>query len=87
MNIYLVGYRCCGKSSLGRLLADFVAAPVRIGYYTGNAEPVYLGRLLWSPEIRDWCRAMQVGGYRPPSPRLNPWETSAASIPGKPPLP
>ncbi len=79
--------RAEGILPLGRLLSDFVEAPVRLGYYSGNTEPVYLVRLLWSRTIRDWCLALQVKGYRPPSPRLNPWAPAAPSTPGKPPLP
>lgn len=70
---------------LGRLLSEYVADPVRIGYYTGNPEPVYLGRLLWSRSIRDGLRPLQVSGYRAPTPRLTPWVTAATSSPGKPP--
>ncbi len=76
-----------GILPLGRHLSEFVAAPVRLGYYSGNTEPVYLVRLLWSRGIRDWCLALQVTGYRPPSPRRHPWASAAASIPGIPPLP
>ncbi len=76
-----------GILPLGRLLSEFIAAPVRIGYYTGNTEPVYLGRLLWSREVRTWCQALQVGGYRRPSPRRDPWMRAAVSTPGKPPPP
>ncbi len=79
--------RAEGIFPLGRLLSEFVAAPVRIGYHSGNTEPVYLARLLWLRTIRDWCLALQVTGYRPPSPRLNPWAPAAPSTPGKPPLP
>ncbi len=72
-------------SPLGRLLSEFIAAPVRIGYYNGNPEPVHLGRLMWSRQFSDWCHALQVAGYRPTSPRAIPWVASTGTIPGKPP--
>ena len=42
MNVYLVGYRCCGKSSLGRLLAgqlgwSFVDTDALVAAQTGQA--------------------------------------------------
>ena len=69
----------------GGLMAAFVAAPVRIGYHTGNPDPVYLGRLIWSPRIRDWLAPLQVAGYLAETPRDAPWMTSAMAIPGQPP--
>lgn len=74
-------------SQLGGLLSEFVADPVRIGYYSGNPQPVYLGGLLWSRKVRDWLRALQITGYRAQTPRVNPWMMSAAAIAGKPPRP
>jgi hypothetical protein len=70
---------------LGLLLTEFIAAPVRIGYYNGNTEPVRLGHLLWSRRFGDWCHALQVAGYRAASPRETSWITSTGLIPGKPP--
>ena len=74
-----------GILPLGRLLSEFAAAPARIGYYTGNTEPVYMGRLLLSRDVRDGLTALQVAGYRASSPRAMAWVSAAASIPGKPP--
>ncbi len=74
-----------GLAPLGHLLAEFIAAPVRIGYHNGNPEPVHLGRLLWSRQISDWCQALQIKGYHPTAPRKTPWVASTGSIPGKPP--
>jgi hypothetical protein len=70
---------------LGRLLSAFVADPLRIGYYTGNAEPVYLGRLLWVRRIGGWLQPFEIKGYRSATPRTNPWIPSTAAIPEKPP--
>jgi hypothetical protein len=70
---------------LGRLLSTFVADPIRIGYYTGNSEPVYLGRLLWARRIGGWLHPLEVRGYRASTPRVNSWVTSTAAIPEKPP--
>ncbi len=72
-------------SPLGLMLSEFIAAPVRIGYYNGNPEPVHLGRLLWSRRFSDWCQALQIAGYRPATPRKHPWAAATGSIPGKPP--
>jgi hypothetical protein len=70
---------------LGRLLSAFVTDPLRIGYYTGNAEPVYLGRLLWIRRIGGWLQPFEIKGYRSATPRTNPWIPSTAAIPEKPP--
>ena len=70
---------------LGEPMAAFVAAPVRIGYHSGNPEPVYLGRLLWSRKVRDWLGPLQVSGYLAQRPRDAPWTTAAIPIPGQPP--
>ncbi len=72
---------------LGHLLSAFVSDPVRIGYYTGNVTPVYMGRLMWSRRVRDWLRPLQVRGALASAPRNVPWMTTAAAIPGKPPHP
>lgn len=73
-------------SPLGGLLSEFVADPVRIGYYTGNPEPVYLGGLLWSRRVRDWLKPLLIRGYRASTPRVTPWTDSAAAMAAKPPL-
>ncbi len=70
---------------LGTPLAAFVAAPVRIGYHTANPEPVYLGRLMWSPKVRDWLTPLQVAGYLAQKPRKAPWIATAITTPGRPP--
>lgn len=70
---------------LGAPLAAFVTAPVRIGYHTGNPEPVYLGRLIWSAKARDWVTPLQVAGYLAEKPRQAPWIATAITIPGRPP--
>jgi hypothetical protein len=71
--------------NLGAPLAAFVAAPVRIGYHTGNPDPVYLGRLIWSPKARDWVSPLKVSGYLADEPRKAPWQATAITIPGRPP--
>ncbi len=74
-----------GLAPLALPLAEFIAAPVRIGFYSANPEPVHLGHLLWSRQLSKWCHALQIAGYRPTAPRKTPWVASTGSIPGKPP--
>ncbi len=70
---------------LGQHLSEFIAAPVRIGYYSRNPAPVRLGRLMWARRFSDWSHALQIEGYRASAPRVQPWVVSTGSIPEKPP--
>jgi hypothetical protein len=77
--------RQAGILPLALPLSAFIADPVRIGYYTGHTEPVFLGRLMWSPRLSDWFQALDLKGYHAATPRKVPWDHAIAVIPAKPP--
>ncbi len=69
MNIYLVGYRCCGKSSLGKLLAErlnwsFVDIDARLVAQTGQAIATIVNTRGWHHfrRLEQGCMAAVAAG-------------------------
>ncbi len=69
MNVYLVGYRCCGKSSTGRLLAEclewsFADTDEALAARTGQSIAALVNRRGWRyfRELERACLAEIAGG-------------------------
>lgn len=66
-------------------MAQFVAAPGRIGLYTANTQPVTLGRLALARSLADRMALLQSASYVGAAPHRMPWESAAPPTSGAPP--